>query len=474
MGYSEFRNLLKVHAMTKFNLCVIGAGSGGLVAATTGNRLGLKTVLVEKNKIGGECTHSGCVPSKTIINSAKVFHAMQNAAIYGLPQLEVHKTFDFSKVMEHVDKTVQSIYQNETPDVFQKMGIEVIIHSAGAQFISNERIQIGDQEIEATNTIICTGSSPRPFASEGAEEIVFLNNENFWALRKQPRSITFIGGGVIASELGQALRRFGSAVNIIEHNPRILKVVDDEVAAVAIDIFTREGIQLYHNTNVLSCKRKDPHTILLSLETEHGPAELETEAIFLAAGRVTNHRGMRLENAGVDYDERGIKTNEYLQTSAENIYACGDVTSPAKFTHAASYQADICVHNILNGNRKINDFRVFPWVIFIEPEIAHVGMGEKEARQKLGSVQVLKVDATLDRFVTESKTTGFVKIILDEDDKIVGADAIGAHSGEWIQLITMAIKSNISIPEFADNIVAYPTFSEIVKKAFVRHLRRRR
>ena len=186
--------------MKKYDLCVIGAGSGGLVAATNGNRLGLKTILLEKNKIGGECTHSGCVPSKALIQCSKQYHAMKHAARYGLPQVSVEPIFDFAAVMEHVEAVVQSIYQNETPDIFQDMGIDVVVHPAGAQFLSSKNIQIGDDTFEAAHTIICTGSSPAKATPEGHETIDLLHNENFWEIRRQPQSITFIGGGIISAE----------------------------------------------------------------------------------------------------------------------------------------------------------------------------------------------------------------------------------------------------------------------------------
>lgn len=457
--------------MEHFDLCVIGAGSGGLVAATTGNRLGLKTIMVEKHKIGGECTHSGCIPSKALISAAKSYQNLQETEKYGLPRASLDNEFDFGKVMAHVDDVIQGVYQHETPDVFEKMSITVVVDPAGARFLSPTHLKVGSQEFTATHTIICTGSSPRHFAPDGVENIDFLDNENFWQLRKQPKSITFIGGGVISTELGQTMRRFGSTVNIIEHNPRILKVVDDDVSALMIDLLEKDGVNLYHDTEILKCE-KQTTGVRLTLRTPDGIKTLDSEAIFLAIGRVPNIHGLDLEKAGIEYSERGIVTNEFLQTSAENIYACGDVTSPAKFTHAASYQADICVWNIIKGNHKQNDLSVFPWAIFTDPEIAHVGLSEKQAWKKYGDdIQVLQVQASLDRFITELKTTGFIKIILDGEDKIIGADAIGAHAGEWIQLITMAIKHNISVEAFADTIVAYPTFSEIVKKAFVRHLR---
>ncbi len=459
--------------MNKYDLCVIGAGSGGLVAATTGNRLGLKTIFLEKYKIGGECTHTGCVPSKAIIQSAKQYHAMKQAGRYGLPQINVETDFDFAAVMEHVDEVIQRIYQHETPDVFQNMGIDVIVHPAGAQFLSPRQIRIGDDTFEAAHTIVCTGSSPAKVAPEGHEAVDLLSNENFWELRRQPQSITFIGGGIISAELSQVLRRFGSEVNIVERNPRILKAVDDEVAQAMIAIFEEEGIRLYQQSEVVKCNKTDRGSVALLLKSPHGPVELESEAVFVAAGRVPNLQGLHLEKASIDYDRQGIIVNAYLQTSASNIYACGDVASPAKFTHVASHQASICVHNILHGNTKENDLSVLPWAIFTDPEIAHVGLSEKEARAQGDDVEVLKVNATLDRYVTDGKTTGFVKIILDGHDRIVGADAIGAHSGEWIHLIALALKTEMSIRDFADTILAYPTFSEIVKKAFVRYLRTR-
>ncbi len=457
--------------MDNYDLCVIGAGSGGLVAATTGNRLGLKTVLVEKNKIGGECTHSGCVPSKAFIQSAKLFYGTQSFEKYGLPEPRITDQLDFARVMEHVDGVIQGVYQHETPEIFENMGIDVIVDSAGAEFQNKKTIRVGDRVFRAENTIICTGSSPRSLEFEGSADLEFLNNENFWALRKIPRSITFVGGGVISAELGQAMRRFGAEVNIIEHNPRILKVVDDDVADEAIQIFRREGVRLFHNANIGSCLRIDDQTIRISLDTPDGKETLETEAVFLAIGRQPNIGGLGLKNAGVAFSQHGIETNQFLQTTAENVYACGDAASPAKFTHAASYQAEICVQNILKKGSRKNDLSIFPWAIFTDPEIAHVGLSEKAARKQNGDVEVLRVNATLDRFTTDGKTEGFLKIVLGKNDQILGADAIGAHSGEWIQLLTMAMKNRTPIKQFAETIFAYPTYSEIVKKAFVRYFR---
>jgi pyruvate/2-oxoglutarate dehydrogenase complex dihydrolipoamide dehydrogenase (E3) component len=458
--------------MKNYDLCVIGAGSGGLVAATTGNRLGLKTVLLEKNKIGGECTHSGCIPSKALIAAAKAYQTSKDAPRYGLPAYAPAAPLDFAKVMAHVNSVVQGVYANETPDVFENMGIDVIVDSSGVKFIGPHTVQIGNETIVANNFVICTGSSPRPYCPDGGDLQDFLHNENFWDLRKQPKSITFIGGGVISVELGQAMRRLGTAVNIIDHNPRILKAVDSDVAAILTAHLQEEGIKLYEGAEVQNCRIETGQTTL-TLNTPTGIQELTSEAIFIAVGRVPNTGGLDLEKAGIEHTPRGITTDCFLRTSASHIYSCGDVSSPAKFTHAASYQADVCIANILKENSKESDLRAFPWAIFTEPEIAHVGISEAQAVKESIPHTVLKVNATLDRFVAEGKTTGLLKVIISADDLIIGADAIGPHAGEWIHPLAMAARQRLPLQSFIDTVFAYPTYSEIVKKAFVRHLRSR-
>lgn len=458
--------------MDRYDVAVIGAGSAGLVAALTANRAGRKVVLVEKHKVGGECTHSGCVPSKTFINSAKVFHARKSFPTLGLPPVQAG-TLEFARVMEHVDAVVQGIYAHEQPSAFQAQGIDVFVDNAGARFLSAQEIQVGDKVLQSDYTVLCTGSAPQviPIAGHRMEDI--LTNESFWRLREQPPEVMFLGGGVIAAELGQSLARLGTQVTIVDLGPRILGVVDDEVAAVAIAALQSEGIRLISSSKVVSCDVREggPNTVYVEQNGEK--RQFETNArLFAAMGRVPNIAGLDLEKAGIAYDRRGIQTNDYLQTTAPNIYAAGDVTTPFKFTHTASYQANLCIHNILHGNQKQNDLSVLPWAIFMEPEIGHVGLSEAQARKMHGDVRVFKVGTdSVDRFLTESKTTGFMKVVLDESDNILGADAVGAHSGEWIQFVTMAMKNKLPITAFTEMIFAYPTFSEIVQKLFSRYLR---
>ncbi len=453
--------------MLEYDLIVIGAGSGGLVAATTGHRKGLKTALIEKNKIGGECTHYGCVPSKALLNAAKAFKSISKMKHLGIDVQE--PKVNFKQIMEGVDDIVQGIYAHETPDIFEKIGIDVFVNPSGAKFIDKHTISIGDDKLKAKNFVISTGSSPRMLPIDGIEKVQLLHNENFWELRERPQKIVFIGGGVISVELGQALAQLGSQVTIMERNSRIVKVTDPEVGEYLTKELEKDGVQFLLNSNTIAFK--DANT--LSYEVAGVQKSIHADYFFLAAGRAANINGLDLENANIEYSAHGITTNKYLQTSAPHIYACGDVTTRFKFTHTASHQANIVIDNILNPQTKEDDLSILPWGIFTNPQVGHVGLSEQEAKEKFGEegIKVFKVDATIDRFITDRNTGGFLKVIFNFANQVVGAEAVGAHAGEWIQILTIAIKNKIPAAQMADTIFAYPTYTEIVKKAFTRYLR---
>jgi pyruvate/2-oxoglutarate dehydrogenase complex dihydrolipoamide dehydrogenase (E3) component len=406
---------------------------------------------------------------------------MRAAPSLGLPQargLDVDPSpmlgTSFARVMDHVDSVVQGIYEHEKPEVFEDAGIDVFLHPSGARFLSDKKIRVGDEVIEAKYAVICTGSSPRVLPTVGPRQPQLLTNESFWKLREQPEAIMFLGGGVIAAELGQVMARFGTEVTIVDRNPRILKVLDPEVWEIAVEALREDGVRIINNSHCAACGVEEDgvHTVLVEQAGQERTLRAQG-VLFASMGRTPNVEGLQLEKAGVEYDKRhGIHKNGYLQTTAPNIYVCGDVTARAKFTHTASYQAEICVENILKGNHRVNDLSVLPWAIFMEPEIAHVGMSEAEARENFDEVQTFVTPcASVDRFITESETTGFLKVVMDGNDRILGADGIGRHAGEWVQLIALAMKNELPITAFAETVFAYPAFSEIAKKVFTRFLR---
>ncbi|MEL6843474.1 MAG: FAD-dependent oxidoreductase, partial [Bacteroidota bacterium] len=280
----------------EYDLIVIGAGSGGLVVATTAKRRGMRVAMLEKHKIGGECTHSGCVPSKALIQSSKQLAALAHTTKYGLPSLPETKA-DFASVMEHVDQIVQGIYEHETPEVWERQGIDVYVHPSGAQFVDPHTVRIGPDNLKADHFVICTGSSPRQLDLPGSDQVRFLDNENFWSLRQQPDSILFVGGGVISAELGQAMARLGTQVIIMDRNERILKVVDEEVAAVLKEEFRDLGVQTIGHAQLKAFRQEGKETVC-EIDVDGIAQEVRAEAVFLAVGRTPNVQGMQLENAG--------------------------------------------------------------------------------------------------------------------------------------------------------------------------------
>lgn len=455
-----------------YDLVILGAGGGGITAAFEAQRRGAKVALLEKHKIGGECTHSGCVPSKALIDVAKNYHAINHSTVHGLRAMDAHSGFEFRRAMEHVKSIIDGVYAHEQPKRFNDMGIDTFIHESGASFVDQHTIKIGDETVQGKNIIIATGSGPRLLPTDPDNPVDMLNNENFWELREQPESIAFLGGGVISAELGQALARFGTKVTIIDRNTRILGAIDPDVSQYLIDVFSDMGIEMITDANATVCSKDENGKICLDIEQgEDNKSKLVVDKLFVAIGRVPNLGGLNLEAAGIEYTRHGITVNEKMQSNVAHICAVGDVASRAKFSHVANYQAERVVRNMLIGQNNIMDLTALPWAIFSDPEIGHVGMTEAQAREEHEGVQTFKVDAATDRFITDSKTGGFLKIVMDSENTILGATGVGAHAGEWVQCLTIPVKMGLKAEDIADTIFAYPTYAEIVKKSCSRFLR---
>ncbi len=457
--------------MTKrYDVAIVGSGAAGLTAAMTARRRGASVAMLESRKIGGECTHFGCVPSKALLSIAKLAEAMRRAPQYSLPGYDPTVGIDFAAVMERVATVVEDIYLHEQPERFEDMDIDVLIDAGGARFTDPHHITIGATELEADHAIICTGSSPRRVPEIGERALAVLDNENVWELREPPRSVAFLGGGVVAVELGQAFARLGVPTTILQRGPRIIKETDPDVGAVIEHQLHLDGVRVFTEAEVTACEALSGRGIAVHIEQNHSRKQLTVDSVFASLGRLPNVGGLGLDEAGVEHSESGVAIDEYLRTSQPHIYAAGDVIGGAQFTHVAGYQGEVAIDNIM-GRERVSDLSLLPWAIFTDPEVGHVGLNETAARAKHGDVNVLRFDASPDRFQTEGRTEGFLKIILDRDDQLLGAEGVGAHAGEWVQYVSMAMQHGISIADFARTMFIYPTFAELAKKPITRYLR---
>lgn len=455
-----------------YDLIVIGGGSAGLVAAGGAATLGAKVALVEKKALGGDCLYTGCVPSKTLIKSAKFAHQSRKAEKYGFQKQEPKFLNDeFASITNRVRSVIEIIEEHDAPEVFEKMGVEIIFGSP--KFLSGNEIEVAlknsDEKrvMKAKRFCIATGSRPFVPPIEGLKDAGFITNEEVFEIKELPKRLIILGAGAIGMELGQSFARFGAKVTIIEPGERILSKEDAEVAALLKKILIEEGLKILTGTKAVKVHKTASGAKVVTVEKDGETFEIEADEILVAVGRQPNIDGLDLEKAGVEFDKKRVKTDDYLQTSNRKIFAAGDVTAHFQFTHTADYEAQIVIQNafVPFPFKKKTDFRVVPWATFTEPEIGRVGMTEAEAKEKFGAniIKIYKVNFTEnDRAQTEGATEGFAKIITKKG-KIIGATLIGSRAGELIHEFVWAMKENLKISELNKIIRVYPTLAKITQ-----------
>jgi pyruvate/2-oxoglutarate dehydrogenase complex dihydrolipoamide dehydrogenase (E3) component len=453
--------------MKKFDMVVIGGGVGGLVTASGAAQLGARVALVEKEKsLGGDCLHWGCVPTKRLVESARVATMARRAAEFGV-EFDGAPRVNFAKVMEGVRSTQKTIARHDDPERFRKMGVEVIFGLG--RFVDSRTFEVNGEKLHGKKFLICTGSSPAMPPIPGLKETGALTNVTALDLTELPASITVLGAGPIGMEFAQVFHRLGAKVTIIKKYDQILPKEELELSNALEKILTDEGIEMHICKEVLEVKREGSKKVL-SARCSTGDSVFSSDELMIAIGRSPNVGGLDLEAAGVEYDGRkGIKINSRLQTSVSHIYACGDVAGPFPFTHMAEYQAGLVITNALFPlyNRSA-DYRVVPWVTYVDPELGRVGMTELEAVAKYGA-QNVKVYRfrfeDVDRAVIAGEGHGMIKLVCDKKQRILGAHVLGHHAGELIHEYVLAMKLKAPITSISKTVHVYPTLSQAVKRA---------
>jgi pyruvate/2-oxoglutarate dehydrogenase complex dihydrolipoamide dehydrogenase (E3) component/uncharacterized membrane protein YdjX (TVP38/TMEM64 family) len=457
------------------NLIVIGAGSAGLVAAYIAAAVKAKVTLIERDRMGGDCLNTGCVPSKALLKTAKVLSQVRNPQAYGIKSGRVE--FDFAEAMERVQRVIREIEPHDSVERYSSLGVECI--KGEARIVSPWAVEVktpqGDRRTLTTRSIVIAAGA-RPFVPPipGIEKMDCLTSENVWELRKLPARLVVLGGGPIGSELAQAFARLGSKVTQVEMLPRILPREDPEVSEMVRRKFVEEGIEVLTGHKAKQFVEAQGAKALVC-EHEGKEVRIEFDALLCAVGRVANTAGYGLEELGIGVTRaRTVETNEFLQTIYPNIYACGDVAGPFQFTHTASHQAWYAAVNALfspllwlRGGSFKADYSVIPWATFTDPEVARVGLSETEAReQKIPcEVTVYGID-NLDRAIADSTAHGMVKVLtVPGKDRILGATIVGEHAGDLIAEYVAAMRHGFGMNKILGTIHIYPTLVEANKYA---------
>ncbi|SIO29847.1 dihydrolipoyl dehydrogenase family protein [Halodesulfovibrio marinisediminis] len=452
-----------------FDLIIIGSGAAGLTVASGAAQLGVKVLLIEKEKqMGGDCLHYGCVPSKTLIKCANVRHQMANAESYGLPAPALEPV-DFSKVSAHIKSVVEKIQPHDSPERFESLG--AVVRFGTASFVDSHTIALVPQDgkttehISGKNIVIAAGSTPSTPPFKGLDQVDYLTNETVFFQESLPPTLTVIGGGPIAVEMAQAFQRLGSKVTLLQRSAHILSKEDPDMASVVEDTLRKDGVNIITNTNIAEIFEEDGKISVLFGTKEHPAQKIASDRLLVALGRTPSVKTLVLENAGVKYSQKGIPVDDRMRTNVPHIYAVGDITGKYQFTHAAGYEGGIVIANaVFKIPRKAN-YSLLPWVTYCDPELASIGYNEKRAKEAgiTYSIDIEKFTSN-DRALAENKPEGKLKLLQDAKGRVIGVQIVGIHAGELINEWVAILGGNVKLATLAGAIHPYPTLGEINKK----------
>lgn len=446
------------------DICVIGAGSGGLSVAAGAAAFGVDVVLIEKDLMGGDCLNHGCVPSKALIAAAKHAKAIADALAFGVTAGEVKA--DFGRIHRHIRSVIDAIAPNDSVERFEAMGVRVI--KAEARFADPRTVIAGSTRIRARRFVLATGSRPAVPPIPGLDTVDYLTNETLFDRTTKPKHLIVIGAGPIGMEMAQAHRRLGVPVTVIEGREALSRE-DPELAAIVLDAVRAEGVTVIENAGVKGVTRRTKTVLTVDYEKNGEKAAIEGSDILVATGRAPDNEGLGLEAAGIAHDKGGIKVGANLKTTNPRVFAIGDAVSGGlQFTHVAGHHAALVLQQILFRLPARENRAILPRVTFTEPELAHVGLTEAQARQKHRRIAVLRSPyGENDRAQTERATHGLIKIVATPRGKILGASIVGANAGEMINFWALALSKKMTLADIRGYVAPYPTMSEIGKRAAI-------
>ena len=446
-----------------FDIGILGGGAAGLTVASGAAQLGAKSLLVEKEKeLGGDCLHFGCVPSKTLIRTAHVYHLMKTAKVFGLPEMTVPPV-DFKEVTARIRSVISTIQEHDSEERFCSLGARV--EFGDPTFIDDHTIRLNGNTYSAKNWVIATGSSPGIPPVEGLDKTPFITNKEIFSLDHLPSSMIILGAGPIATEMAQAFSRLGSKVSVVQRSGQILSKEDKDLADEVMGVLSSEGVEFYLNATIIRALERGGKREVLIKDGNGKEISLKAEKILVALGRKPNIEGLGLEHIGVEVDKRGVKVDNRLRTNIKHIYAAGDVTGAYQFTHAAGYEGGIVISNaIFHLPRKV-DYTFLPWCTYTDPELASIGMNEKAATAAGIKYSVwTEAFKDNDRSLVEGEKIGKIKMILDKDEKPLGVQILGPRAGELLNEWVAVLNGRVKLSSLASAVHPYPTLGEINKR----------
>jgi pyruvate/2-oxoglutarate dehydrogenase complex dihydrolipoamide dehydrogenase (E3) component len=452
-----------------FDIGILGGGAAGLTVASGASQFGAKTLLIEKERVlGGDCLYYGCVPSKTLIRTAHIYHLMKNAQKFGLPGIKVNPV-DYREVANRIQSVINIIQKHDSVERFCRLGVKV---EFGKAFFTDEHtVRIDGKTYSAKKWVIATGSSPAIPPIEGIDSSEYITNKEIFSLESLPKSMIIIGAGPIAIEMAQAFCRLGTKVTVIQRSNQILSKEDKDMADRLMNVLISEGVTFYLNSKVDSIRDLGSEKTVIIRDGTGNTLNLKAEKILIALGREANLKDLGLEGISLEFDKKGVKVDSRLRTNHKHIFAAGDVTGTYQFTHAAGYEGGIVLSNaILHLPRKVN-YTFLPWCTYTDPELASIGMNEKRAKEA-GIEYSLWTEEfkSNDRSLAEGEEVGKIKLVLNRKGKPIGVQILGPQAGEIISEWVAAMNGGVRLSTIASAVHPYPTLGEINKRVVGNYL----